>query len=314
MQRRGIACAVALGVAGVLSMSSVASATLIISDDFNAPGAGSATGFALNTAVNKGIDPPNGITRLTGTAAPGLRWMNRTPTQKPDTVYRLDGDTRLRVNIGSQSGRISLSPDGVDAADFGPALGTDLASPGTKLEYDVRISMDNNTTGTQRMSFGWATTETSAASWDFGIQLYKAVGTDTTYTVQKRIDSASTGVADIDAPIGGIANAANSEVAFLIRVNDAGAESGTDYNSQVRVSIDDGATWIYDTALDGALPNGFRFDGAGRFLSLDIAGNATAFTLYDNLSINLTTAAPEPCSLGLVGAAGMMLLGGRRRK
>lgn len=310
MQQRIFAAAVTLGVAGILSMSSAARGAVIISDDFNAA-ADTETGFALDTAVNKGINPPS-ITRLTGTAAEGLRWMNRTGGQKPDTSYLLDNN-RLKINSGAQSGRISLSPDGTAAANFGAALGTDLASPLAQLEYDIRITMRNSTSTAQRMSFAWATAESSAGDWDFGVQLYKAASADTTYTVQKRIDMASSGVAaDVNAQIGTIANAHNSLVPFLIRVNDAGAESGTDYNSRVRVSVDNGATWIYDTDSDAALPNGFRFDGTSRFLSLDIAGGTSA-TFFDNLSIDLTTAVPEPGTLGLAATAGMMLVARRRR-
>lgn len=309
MQRHFFPAAVALAVAGILSISSATRGSLIISDDFNAV-TGGTSGFGLNSGVNTGIDPANNVTRLTGTAAAGLRWINR--ANKPDPNYGLDSNVRLKINSGAQSGRISLSPDGTAAADFGPALGTDLASPITKLEYDIRITMKNTTTGTQRMSFGWGTVETSATGWDFGVQIYKAATSDTAYTVQKRIDSLSTGLAaDIDAPIG-TAGTWSGFLPVLIRVDDAGAESGTDYNSRVRVSVDNGSTWIYDTSSDPDLPNGFRFDGAGRFLSLDIAGG-TAATYYDNLSIDLTTPAPEPTTLGLAAAAGTMLLARRRR-
>lgn len=310
MQRHVFPCAVALGVAGVLSMSSATRGSLIISDDFNAASGGT-NGFALNSGVNTGIDPSNNITRLTGTAADGLRWMNRTSGQKPDTVYSLDNDVRLKINAGAQSGRISLSPDGTAAADFGPALGTDLASPLAKLEYDIRITMRNSTSSAQRMSFAWATVESSAGDWDFGVQLYRAVNTDTAYTVQRRIDSLSSGAADINAAIG-MAGTWNTLMPVLIRVNDAGAESGSDYNSRVRISVDNGATWIYDTDSDAALPNGFRFDAATRYLSLDIAGGTSA-TYFDNLSIDLTTPAPEPATVGFAAAVGMTFLARRRR-
>lgn len=67
-----------------------------------------------------------------------------------------------------------------------------------------------------------------------------------------------------------------SLVNFLIRVTDAGAESGTSCHSRVRVSMDGGSTWIYDTSTDGDLPNGFRLDGPGRYIDFDVAGNLSA--------------------------------------
>lgn len=75
--------------------------------------------------------------------------------------------------------------------------------------------------------------------------------------------------------------AAAAEASFIIRVTDAGAESSA-YNSRVQVSQNNGATWAYDTATDAVLPNGFRFNGAGRYVSFDIAGNNSSFVTYDN--------------------------------
>lgn len=204
---------------------------------------------------------------------------------------------------------MTISDDGTIPFDFGSSLGIGSATPSTPVTYDVTIAMDNNNTLTQRMSFAWATQETSAGGWDFGIQLYRATG-DTTYTVQKRIDTGSSGeAADINAVMATLPLVpAGDEVAFLLRVTDAGAETST-FNSRVQVSVDGGATFIYDTSTDAALPSGFRFDGAGRFLSFDIAPN-DGTVLYDNLSIN--TIVPEPGTIGLAAAAGM--LGLRRRR
>ena len=72
---------------------------------------------------------------------------------------------------------------------------------------------------------------------------------------------------------------------FLIRVTDAGAESGTDYHSRVQVSTNNGASFFYDTATDTALPNGFRFDGPGRYIIFDQAGNTSGNVFYDNFSV-----------------------------
>lgn len=305
----------ALYLAVAFSLQTAAQAQLIISDNFDGPGAGTTTGFALDSGVNTDIDPPNSTTRLTGSAATDLRYINRTPSGKPDSSFRLNNDSHLRVNSGAQAGRTSLSADGTTAFDFGSALGASLASSSSLLEYDITISMDNNAAGTHRMSFGWGTVEGDATVWDFGLQLYKAVGTDTTYTVGKRFNTASVGVASVNAPIGGIANTAGSQVDFLIRVTDAGAEGGSDYNSRVRVSLDGGSSWLYDTDADTtALPNGFRFDGAGRFFSFDVAGGNSSFVLYDNFSINVITPVPEPSTYALVGVAGAAALWMRRRR
>ncbi|HET6408886.1 MAG TPA: PEP-CTERM sorting domain-containing protein, partial [Chthoniobacteraceae bacterium] len=76
------------------------------------------------------------------------------------------------------------------------------------------------------------------------------------------------------------------------------------FNSRVQVSLDGGSSFVYDTLTDSSLPNGFRFDGANRYLIWDIAGTGatvTGFATYDNLSVVLV---PEPGTaiLGLIGA------------
>jgi hypothetical protein len=90
---------------------------------------------------------------------------------------------------------------------------------------------------------------------------------------------------------------------FTMRVTDAGAESTT-FNSRIQLSMDGGANWFYDTQTDAALTSGFRFDTSNRYFMFDMAANAAA--TYDNLSINLLTAVPEPSvfAVGVVGALG----------
>lgn len=286
-----------------------ASGQVIIADDFNVTASG--TGFGLGSGANSGIIPP--ATRLTGSAADNLRYMNR--AAKPDAAYLIGGNARLRVNNDTGNGRTTLSADGTNPFDFSFALGIAAATPANPVEYDITLSMDNNASGTTRMSFGIGTIESDANNWDFGLQLYKAIATDTFYTVGKRIDSGSSGLADQNAAIFSMAaNSAATEVSFLIRVTDAGAESSS-FNSRVRVSQDGGATWFYDTLADGSLTSGWRLDGPGRFFSFDIAGGNSSFVTYDNFSVTvITPAVPEPSVAALGFLAGIGVLAWRRRK
>ena len=66
--------------------------------------------------------------------------------------------------------------------------------------YDIKISMRNDATGTARFSFGLGTAEGDVNSWDFGVQMYRAASGDDFYTIQKRIDTGSSGVAPTSMP------------------------------------------------------------------------------------------------------------------
>ncbi len=139
---------------------------------------------------------------------------------------------------------------------------------------------------------------------DFGVQIYRAVNGQDFYTVQKRIDAASGTGADINAPMMTMpAGSGGSLTNFLIRVTDAGAESGTDYNSRVQVSVEDGTLLVYDTTTDSALPNGFRFDGSGRYIIFDQAANVSGNVFYDNFSISSTYAPTPPAGLVWTGGS-----------
>ena len=282
---------------------------VIIADNFNVTASG--TGFALGSGANAGINPPT--TRLTGSAAANLRYINR--AAKPDAAYLIASNVRLRVNNDTGNGRTTLSADGINPFDFSSALGIAAATPANPVEYDITLSMDNNASGTTRMSFGLGTIESDANNWDFGLQLYKALAGDNFYTVGKRIDSGSSGLVDQNAGILSMAaNSAGTEVSFVIRVTDAGSEPST-FNSRVRVSQDGGASWFYDTQSDGTLTSGFRLDATGRFFSFDIAGGNSSFVTYDNFSVTVVTpAVPEPSvmALGLLTGIGAIIW--RRRK
>src|SRR5688572_24344914 len=74
------------------AVGTVRSQTVIVSDNYNVSTA--TTGFALDTGVNFGINPPI-VTRLTGTAAANLRYL-QTAVGKPATVFGINA-SRLRV-------------------------------------------------------------------------------------------------------------------------------------------------------------------------------------------------------------------------
>ncbi len=281
------------GLALVLT-ALTAHAQLVVQDTYDVTGSG--TGFTPGSGVNSGINLPP--TRLTGSAASNLRYYP-TFTSKAATAYTITG-SKLKVAAAANSGRFVLSADGATSYDFAPALGIAAATPLAPLTYDVTMSMANNSAGVQRFSFALGTADGDAFAWDFGLQLYRAVATDAFYTIQKRIDIGSSGLADINLPITTTAAGTfGNELNFLMRLTDAGAES-TAYNSRLQISMDGGNSFFYDTAADSALPSGWRFDGTGRHFIWDVAGQAVA--TYDNFSVAVT---PEPSAvmIGLMGLA-----------
>src|SRR5690349_15978479 len=92
-------------------------ATVIVSDNYNVTGSG--TGFALNTGINRGINPPT--TRLTGSTAASLRYIN-TGT-KAATAYTITS-SKAQVDAVANPGRFVLSADGTTSFDYSAALGT----------------------------------------------------------------------------------------------------------------------------------------------------------------------------------------------
>jgi autotransporter-associated beta strand protein len=280
--------ATALAVLGVCTAQSQ---VVVVSDNYNTNTSG--TGFALGSGVNTGINPPT--TRITGTAAPNLRYL-QTATTRTASKYDINSN-RLRVVSESTIGRFTLSANGASAFDFGPALGSPYATPANPAIYDVKISMRNDATSNARFSFAITTAESDANSWDFGIQMYRTTTTIDYYTIQKRVDTASSGTAaDINTPMFVTGpNSTNSMQAFLIRVTDAGAESTT-YSSRIQVSTNNGASWIYDTQGDPDLPNGFRFDGPGRVIDFDQASNGSGNVFYDNFSITSISSPVPPAA------------------
>ncbi len=295
----------------LLASAAVQAQTVVIADNYDSTGSG--TGFGLGAGINSGINPPD-ASRLTGTAAPGLSYLYTQPTQpvgtqfKAVTKYSITGN-KAKIAAGSYAGRYSMSADGSTPFNFGTALGATSATAAAPIIYDVTISMANSLSGTQKFSLGLSTTEGPVDALDFGIQLYRAAAADTTYQIARRLDTASTGILDVNASMAST-EAYGSELNFRMRFTDAGAETDANYNSRVQLFLED--TLIYDTATDSTLVNGWRFDSADRFFVWDQAGAAstTGAVTYDNFSVTLV---PEPSvmALGLVAGAAMLL---RRRR
>lgn len=264
--------------------------TTLVSDNCTAANVNS--GFALGEGVNSAIYPPHS-NRITGTVGSNLRYI-KTGGARADTLYTIGGN-RIRVGTQTTVGRFSISGNGVTPFNFASALGTAGATPADPAIYEVRVSMRNDASSTARLSFGLATAEGDVTVWDFGVQINHAAAADTFYTAYRRIDDASSGVGDLNTIITTTPpDSWQTLVTFLIRVTDAGAESGSDYNSRVQVSMDNGTTWIYDTDTDGLLTNGFRFDGPGRVFVWDQASNGSGVCFYDNFSVTSIYAPPPP--------------------
>jgi hypothetical protein len=295
----------------LLAITGTAQGALVLADNYDV--AGNGDGFALGAGLNSGINPP--ATRLTGSltgSATDLRYL-ATNAAKVSTAYTITNG-RFQVAAAQNSGRVTLSNDGVVPFDFGSALGATTATPANPVIYELSTRMANTESGIFRFSFGIGTVEADVTVWDFGVQLYRAVASSDFYTIQRRIDTASSGVADINAPMTTLgAGTYGTEIDFLLRITDAGAET-TAFNSRVQVSLDGGSSFVYDTLGDASLPNGFRFDGtvANRYLIWDIAGTgatSTGFVTYDNLSLVVV---PEP-GTAILGLAGALVAGSLRR-
>ena len=265
-------------IAAVFFGALAAEAQVIIADNYNV--AGSGTGFALSSGVNSGINPPT--TRLTGTAVSGLRYI-QTGT-KTNTAFSISSN-RARITSAANPGRFTLSSNGSTAFNFASALGSATATAQNPVIYDISISMVNNSADTQRCSFALGTAEGDATTWDFGIQLFRTSDNDNFYTIGKRIDTGSSGLAsDINTFITNtMPGTSGSEISLVMRVTDAGSETNS-FNSRVQLSMDGGVTWFYDTATDSSLPSGWRLNGTGRYIMWDIAPDAGPVT-YDNFSV-----------------------------
>ena len=285
-----------LGAISVINVSAFG-ATTIISDTFTAVNV--TNGFLLGAGINSEINPPTS-TRLTGTVAANLRYIRR--GNKNESAYSVSSGTSCVITSGSQSGRFTLSDgttnevDGTtNVFDFGPALGVSSATPQNPRIYEVGITMankvnvnnTNNTVG--RLNFAFGTVEAGAGSWSFGVQILPT--TNGTYNIYKRIKPLASGLAsDLNAVITNT-GANGTELSFLMRITDAGAEPDTNSvaHSRLQLSMDAGATWFYDTQTDPILVNGWRFETATRYVSFDQAPNSGQ-DIYDNFFISVPEA------------------------
>jgi hypothetical protein len=143
--------------------------TLIVGDSYNVTASGA--GFALNTGLNTGINPPT--TRLTGSAAPNLRYIC-TGTKAP-TAYTITAN-RVQVDAATNAGRFVLSANGITSFDFAPALGIAAATPASPVVYYLSIRMNNASAGNQRFSIALGTAEGDVDTWAFGVQVYRESG------------------------------------------------------------------------------------------------------------------------------------------
>jgi hypothetical protein len=285
------------GIVAALLFAMRSEGQIIIADNFNVSSNG--TGFAFNTGVNSGINPPT--TRLSGSAAANLHYI---PTSlKTNTAFKISSN-KLLITPAEDAGRFTLSANGTSAYNFASALETSSATPQNPVVYDLSISMANNTPGTQRFSFALGTSEGDATTWDFGIQVYRNFTNDNFYTIGKRFDSGSTGLgSDINAFITNTAvGTLGTEISFLIRITDAGSQTSA-FDSRVQISTNGGFDWFYDTEKDPDLPNGWRLNGSGRYVMWDVAPDAGNVT-YDSFSIqripiSATLIAPANNGVGL---------------
>lgn len=273
--------------------SSAPGQTLIISDTYDSPNVNS--GFVLGEGINSGIIPP--VTRLTGTAKDGLRYLKYAGGRN-DNRFSVTGGKFTVGRDGTATSTVVLSRDGAAAFDFAPALGTLAATQSAKGKYKIKVKMTHTyATGTPRFSFALSSAPGTAGDWEFGIQLFKTNTSD--YAVYKRITrNAGSLSASLNKAITTLPGAYGTEVPVTIEVTDAGYESST-FNSSIRVSLDNEASWIYSTDTDSDLPeadsgtpepNKWRFNaGTGRFFFFDVAGTSAT---YDDFSVELLEGAP----------------------
>ena len=268
-----------------LALPGARGATLIMSDNFDVVNSG--TGFALNTGVNTGINPPTS-TRLVGSVVAAARYnkvegargaanhfiTNAVPATAPGKMF---------VGFGTTQSRITFTNSGT-LTDFGPALFTSAATPDVPTVYELQFKIAHF--GTNRVGFGISTADGGAGVWDFGFELMRNLDTEP-MSLMKRVDTASGGLGvDLNGTITNNIGAAGEELNFKLRITDAGAESST-FSSRVELAIiRGGATnWIYDTLADTTeLPFGWRFDGVTRYLIWNFAGGAGPGTV-DDLSL-----------------------------
>jgi hypothetical protein len=91
----------------------------------------------VNQGINSGIHPP--ATRLTGSAAAGLRYLYTQGSPPKTTAAYTLGDNKLVVAAAPNSGRFTLSADGSTHFNFADALGVNTATPAHPVVYDISL-------------------------------------------------------------------------------------------------------------------------------------------------------------------------------
>ncbi len=269
-----------------LALGSAHGATLVLSDNFDVVGSG--TGFNLDTGVNRGITATS--TRLQGTAAAGIRY-NKIEGGRNGSLHWITNSAagqppgKLFINYGGAPSTIALTNIAGGLTDFGPALFATAATPDVPSVYHLQMTMAN--IGTNRFGFGISSAPGIPNNWDFGFEIYRDDESTQNLSMQARMNQNSAGVgANVSSFVTNDVGLAGEEITFLIRMTDAGAETGT-YNSRGEIAIIRNGTtnWIYDTQLDTAnVPYGLRFRNTPRYLLLYVPGGAGPVTA-DDLSL-----------------------------
>ncbi|MGZ5544351.1 MAG: formylglycine-generating enzyme family protein, partial [Limisphaerales bacterium] len=223
----------------------------------------------------------------------------QTATTKAASSYSISGN-KIAVAVAANPGRFTFTADRATPKDLGPALGSDVATAVTPKIYDLAVKISNQSTGTQRTSFGIATADSGVQDWSLGIQLVTS-GAD--LTLYRRVDSTSNPTAtDYNDVIATLPEQAGDEIALRIHITDAGAESGSAYGSKYEVFAD-------ETLVFSSGPGDFRFaNSAARVVLFDTAGGTGPVT-YDDFSLTTvvtTTNAPPPTTNGVIQLASVL--------
>jgi formylglycine-generating enzyme required for sulfatase activity len=256
---------------------------LLLSDSYDVTGGNSpGTGFGADgptAGVNYQI-----ASRLSGTAAAGLRYV-KTATTKAASSYAILNN-QVHVAVATNSGRFSFTADGATPFDLGPALGVTRATALEPVSYELAVKFANHSPGTLRSSFGLATADDGVQNWSLGLQL---VNNGANLDIYRRVDaSCNSSGTDYNDVIATLAGKAGTEVDLRVRITDAGAESSTGkYNSKYEVFANGNLVF---TSATGS----FRFaNSAARVVLFDTAGSAGPVT-YDAFSLTLLTSTNPP--------------------
>jgi formylglycine-generating enzyme required for sulfatase activity len=268
----------------VAAAATPAPGQLLLSDSCDVTGGNSpGTGFGPNSGtagVNYQIS-----SRLSGSASAGLSYF-QTLTSKPGSNYSIQSN-KIHVATAANSGRFTFSADSATPKDFGSALGSVSATPGSPVVYDLSAKIANQSPSTPRTSFGLTKADDGIQNWDLGIQ---PVNNGANLDLYRRIDAAcNPSAADYNNVIATLPGLAGTEVDLRLRITDAGGETGAgNFNSH------------YDVYANGALvfssaAGDFRFSSSARLILFDTAGGTGPVT-YDAIGLSLVgaTNAPPP--------------------